>query len=401
MHDEYIPYGHQSIDDNDIEAVIKSLRSLWLTQGPIISEFEQAISKRVASRYAVAVSSGTAALHCAAFAAGVRKGDEIITSPNTFAASGNCARFLGADVKFVDIKPETFCMDSGLLEAAITERTKAIIPVDFAGQPCDMDEINDIAKKNGLTVIEDAAHSLGAEYKRKPVGSLAAMTIFSFHPVKLITTGEGGMIVTNDDELKLKLRMFRSHGTTKGEFTPLMQPEQGADNENIYSRGINRSSRAKWYYEMQLLGFNYRITDIQCALGLSQLAKIDQFISRRREIAGRYTEAFKENPYIEIPFQESDRLSAWHLYIIKLRLDKMKSTRRRVFEELRNMNIGAHVHYIPLHLHPYYRKLYGHKRGDFPITEKFYDSALTLPIYPGLEDKKCERIIESVLNILR
>jgi dTDP-4-amino-4,6-dideoxygalactose transaminase len=252
-----------------------------------------------------------------------------------------------------------------------------------------------------LSVIEDAAHSLGAEYKGKPVGSLATMTIFSFHPVKLITTGEGGMVVTNHNDVITKLRMFRSHGTTKGEFTPLIEVEQAADNENIYSRGNKRESKSEWYYEMQLLGFNYRITDIQCALGLSQLKRIDQFLSRRKQIVCRYNEAFKENPLINTPNNSPDRKSAWHLYIIRLKLENREIARRRIFEELRKMNIGVHVHYIPLHLHPYYRKLYGHARGDFPVAEEFYDSALTLPLYPELRDDDCDRIIESVLKVVR
>ena len=400
MKKSYIPYGHQSIDENDIAAVVEILKSEWLTQGPIVAEFENAIARRVGARHAVAVSSGTAALHCACFAAGVKTGDEIITAPITFAASGNCARYLGADVKLVDVHPGSYCMDPTLIESAISDRTRAIIPVDFTGRPCDMDAINEIASKHGLTVIEDAAHSLGATYKDSPVGALADMTIFSFHPVKLITTGEGGMILTNDDELAVKLKMFRSHGTTKGEFTPLMEVEQGADNDNRYLNDDRRNSKAKWYYEMQLLGFNYRISDIQCALGISQLGKMDHFLKRRKQIAEQYNSVLQGHSLIKTPMIEAEGQSAWHLYIINLNLGKMKKTRRLVFEELRERNIGVHVHYIPLHLHPYYRERYGYKRGDFPVAEEFYDTALTLPLYPGLGDEEFNRIVEAVLSIV-
>lgn len=400
MKKSHIPYGRQSIDKNDIKAVVEILSSKWLTQGPVIDQFENAIAKFAGSKHAVAVSSGTAALHCACSAAGVEPGDEIITVPITFAASGNCARYLGAHVKFVDVIPTTQCMNPELIEAAITERSKAIIPVDFTGRPCEMDAINEIAQKYGLTVIEDAAHSLGAVYKNRPVGSLTDMTIFSFHPVKLITTGEGGMILTDDDNFALKLRMFRSHGITKGQFTPLREFEQGADNENRYLRSERRNSKAKWYYEMQTLGYNYRITDFQCALGISQLDKIEHFLERRRQISEQYNSVFRNHPLIRIPRIEQGTQSAWHLYIINLVLEKMKKTRRQVFEELSAENIGVQVHYIPLHLNPYYRETYGYKRGDFPVAEEFYDTALTLPLYPGLSEEDFERIVDSVLSIV-
>jgi len=397
----YIPYGHQSIDESDIAAVVDILKSEWLTQGPVVAEFEEAVARRTGAKYAVAVSSGTAALHCACFAAGVGSGDEIITAPITFAASGNCARYLGADVQFVDVHPDSYCLDPARLEAAINGRTRAIIPVDFTGRPCDIDAINAIAARHGITVIEDAAHSFGATYKSQTVGALADMTIFSFHPVKLITTGEGGMIVTNDDELAVKLRMFRSHGTTKGEFTPLAEPEQGADNDNQYRNGPRRGSKARWYYEMQLLGFNYRISDFQCALGLNQLGKMDHFLERRRLIAERYNKAFNGHALIRTPQATGNWESAWHLYVVNLNLKHMVRTRRQVFEELRERNIGVHVHYIPLHLHPYYRETYGYKRGDFPVSEAYYDTALTLPLYPGLNDAEFERVVDGVLSSVR
>ncbi len=398
MTSDYIPYGHQSIDESDIDAVGEILKSEWLTQGPVVAEFEKAVARRTGAKHAVAVSSGTAALHCACFAAGVTAGDEIITAPITFAASGNCARYLGADVKFVDVQPDVYCLDPERLEAAITERTRAIIPVDFTGRPCEMDAINAIAARHRITVIADAAHSFGATYKDRAVGVLADMTIFSFHPVKLITTGEGGMVLTNDDNLAVKLRMFRSHGMTKGEYTPLARPEQGTDNDNRYLKESRREGKASWYYEMQLLGFNYRISDFQCALGINQLGKMDHFLARRCEIAGRYNNAFSGHPLIKTPADERDRKSAWHLYVINLDLENMKKTRRQVFEELRDLNIGVHVHYIPLHLHPYYRETYGCKRGDFPVSEAYYDTALTLPLYPALSETDFQRVVDAVLT---
>jgi dTDP-4-amino-4,6-dideoxygalactose transaminase len=288
-------------------------------------------------------------------------------------------------------------MDSQRLEEAITPRTKAIIPIDFAGQPCDMDEINAIARKHNLTVIEDAAHSLGAIYKGKPVGALAPMTTFSFHPVKHITTGEGGMVVTDNKELAEKIMLFRTHGITNNDNCMILK-EQAADNENSSQTSENPDTRSPWYYEMQALGYNYRITDIQCSLGLSQLRKLDRFVARRLEIVERYNEAFEQSPLLVTPYVKSDRQSAWHLYMIRLRLDKMSKGRREVFEQLRALGIGVHVHYIPLHLQPYYRDKFGYKRGDFPEAEAYYDSALTIPLFPGMTDDDCEHVIKSVLE---
>ncbi len=397
---KYIPYGRQTIDQNDIDAVTEVLKSDWVTQGPSIQRFETALCDYSGAKYAVAVSSGTAALHCSMYALGIGAGDEIITSPITFAASGNCVLYLGGTVRFVDIKPDTYCIDYRKLEEAITPRTKAIIAVDFTGQPCDMDEINAIAQKHKLAVVDDAAHSLGATYKDNPVGALAAMTIFSFHPVKHITTGEGGMIVTNNKMFAEKMRTFRTHGIINND-DRLILKEQAADNENLELSDKNPDTRSPWYYEMQDLGYNYRISDIQCALGLNQLKKLDSFITRRLEIVQRYNEAFEKSPYLVTPHQESDRSSAWHLYVLRLRLDKMKKSRREVFEELRALNIGVHVHYIPLHLQPYYRTTFGYKRGDFPEAESFYDSALTIPLFPTMTNDDCERVINSVTKVIR
>ncbi|HLF18627.1 MAG TPA: UDP-4-amino-4,6-dideoxy-N-acetyl-beta-L-altrosamine transaminase [Candidatus Omnitrophota bacterium] len=397
MPESFIPYGKQTIEDDDIEAVVEVLKSDWLTQGPKIAEFEEAIAKRVGAKYAVAVATGTAALHCACFAAGVGEGDEVITSPISFSASGNCALFLGAKVKFADIKPDTYCMDPKKLEKAITPRTKAIIPVDFTGQPCDMDEINAIARKHNLIVIEDAAHALGATYKDRPVGSLTDMTIFSFHPVKHITTGEGGMVTTNDAQFAKKIKLFRTHGITNLDEDMLLT-EQAADNENTFNNGEKSKTKAPWYYEMQALGFNYRITDMQCALGLSQLKKLDRFLKRRREIAALYDQAFSRSNKLIVPYQENDRQNTWHLYMVRLNPANLKKSRRKIFEELRAKKIGVHVHYIPIHFLPFYRDRFGYKRGDFPQAEKYYDTAITLPLYPAMSRRDCERVIEGLLS---
>jgi len=396
MSEAFIPYARQSLDEDDIAAVMEVLRGDWLTQGPYIAEFEAAIAARVGARHGVAVATGTAALHCACYAAGVGPGDEVITAPITFAASGNCALFLGADVKFADIRADTYCLDPAKLEAAITPRTKVIIPIDYTGQPADMDEINEIALRHGITVIEDSAHALGATYKNRPVGSLAAMSIFSFHPVKHVAMGEGGLITTDDDGLAAALRLFRTHGITNND-AAMRLADQAADRDPGGAAEANVADRAPWYYEMQELGFNYRITDVQCALGLSQLSKLDSFLDRRREIASRYGAAFSQSELVVLPHQEADRDSAWHLYMLRLRLDKMHKSRRQIFEELRARKIGVHVHYIPLHLQPYYRDKFGYKRGDFPESESYYDAALTIPLFPGMTDADCERVIDAVL----
>lgn len=395
----FISYGKQCIEEDDIQAVIEVLRGDWLTQGPKIAEFEQAIAKRCETRHAVAVSSGTAALHCACLAAGIQPGDEIITSPVTFAASGNCALYCGADVKFADIRPDTYCIDPERLKAAITSRTKAVVTVDFTGQPCELDEIMAIAREHELVVIEDAAHALGATYKGRPIGGLADMTTFSFHPVKHITTAEGGMITTNDDELARRLRLLRTHGITNQD-DDMELTDQAADYDNQYFQGEQGATRAGWYYEMQALGMNYRISDIQCALGLSQLKKLDRFLKRRREIAERYDQAFASTKHIITPLRQADRESAWHLYVIRLNPETVQKSRRSIFEELRQRQIGVHVHYIPLHLAPYYRKRFGYDRGDFPQAEKYYDTALTIPLHPGLSDQDCNRVIESVMDVI-
>ncbi|MDA1357858.1 MAG: UDP-4-amino-4,6-dideoxy-N-acetyl-beta-L-altrosamine transaminase [Proteobacteria bacterium] len=400
MSEDFIPYARQSLDEDDIAAVVEVLRGDWLTQGPNIAAFETAVAARVGAKHGIAVATGTAALHCACYSAGVGPGDEIITAPITFAASGNCALFLGAGVKFVDIRADTYCLDPEKLEAAITPNTKAIIPIDYTGQPADMDEINEIAARHGIAVIEDSAHALGATYKGRPVGSLAAMSIFSFHPVKHVAMGEGGLIATDDDELAAALRLFRTHGITNNS-AAMQLAHQAADKDCGGHAEANADDRAPWYYEMQELGFNYRITDIQCALGLSQLTKLDGFLARRREIAAFYNTAFGKSELLIPPHQEADRESGWHLYMLRLRLDRLSISRRQIFEELRARKIGVHVHYIPLHLQPYYQEKFGYRRGDFPESEAYYDAALTIPLFPAMRDSDCERVVEAVLACVR
>ncbi|MER1998572.1 MAG: UDP-4-amino-4,6-dideoxy-N-acetyl-beta-L-altrosamine transaminase, partial [Lysinibacillus sp.] len=359
---EFISYGRQSIDEEDIQAVIETLRSPNLTQGPKIAQFEQAVADYVGVKYAVAFCNGTAALHGACYAAGVGEGDEVITSPITFAASANCVRYVGGTVVFADIDPVTYNIAPQQIKANITEKTKAVIPVDFTGQPVDIDEIMEIAEQHNLVVIEDGAHSLGATYKGRKVGQTAHMTMFSFHPVKPVTTGEGGIIVTNNEHYYKKLMQFRSHGI---EQVPYSHEKGG------------------WYYEMTELGYNYRMTDLQAALGVSQLKKLDGFIERRQQIAQYYDEAFKDVIHINTPKQLEGTTSGWHLYMVQLE----KADRKKVFEAMREANIGVHVHYIPVYWHPYYRDL-GYEKGLCPIAETWYEKALTLPIHPGITEEQ-------------
>ena len=397
MPEHFIPYGRQWIDDDDVAAVAEALRADWLTQGPTIAEFERAVAARVGAKHGVAFTNGTAALHAACFAAGIGPGDEVITSPITFVASANCALYLGARIAFADIRPDTYCLDPEKLESAITPATKAIVAVDHTGQPCDLDEIRAIAKQHRITLIEDAAHALGATYRGRPVGALSDMTMFSFHPVKHITTGEGGMITTEDDDLARKMRVFRTHGISR-DAASMSLGDQAADNVGGVEPRRNPATPAPWYYEMQALGFNYRITDVQCALGLSQLKKLDRSLERRREISRRYTEAFANSRVLVTPYQEPDRESAWHLYVIRLRLEAMAKTRRQVFEDLRHSNIGVNVHYVPVHLQPYFRERFGFTRGDFPEAEAYYDGAITIPLHPTMTDADCERVIDAVVE---
>jgi perosamine synthetase len=372
----YLPYGRQWIDDDDIEAVVEVLKGDYLTTGPYISKFEQAVAQYVGAKYAVAFSNGTAALHGACFAAGISEGDEVITTPMTFAASANCVLYQGGTPVFADIDEKTYNIDPNKIEEKITDKTKAIIPVDFTGQPVDLDRILEIAKKYNLVVIEDAAHALGATYKGRKIGSISDMTMFSFHPVKHITSGEGGIITTNNKEYYEKLLQFRSHGITR-------------DKEKL------NEYHGPWYYEMQFLGYNYRMTDIQAALGTSQLKKIDKFVELRQKCVAMYNEAFKNIDEIITPFQHEDGESSWHLYIIRLKLDKLKASRREIFEALQQQNIGVNVHYIPVHFQPYYQQL-GYKKGICPNAEKLYEEMITLPLFPAMSETDVHDVIKAV-----
>ena len=371
-----ISYGHQCIDNEDIEEVIKVLRSPWVTQGPRIKEFEQALATYCGARYCAAFSSGTAALHAAYFAADIGKGDEIITSPITFAATANAALYLNARPVFADIQADTANLDPALLDRNVTEKTKAIVPIHFAGQPVDLDEIYSFAEKHDLLVIEDACHALGAEYKGKKIGSLSDLTVFSFHPVKTITSGEGGAVLTNKKDLYEKMVMFRNHGVTR-------------------DRNRLRNDQGDWFYEMHYLGYNYRITDFQCALATSQMKKLDRFISRRREIVYRYDKAFESEDNIDLLHQKENRTSAFHIYVICLKPETLGRSRKEAFEYLRNRGIGVQVHYIPVYLHPYYQQM-GYRKGLCPVAEDYYERAITIPLHPSMEKKDVDRVIEEV-----
>ena len=381
VRETYLPYGRQWIDEDDIKNVIDTLKGDYLTTGPTIKEFEKKIASYVGAKYAVAVSNGTAALHAACFAAGIKEGDEVITTPMTFAATANCILYQGATPVFADIDVETYNIDVNDLERKITEKTKAIIPVDFTGQAVDLDPILKLAERNHLTVIEDAAHALGTKYKGKKVGSISHMTTFSLHPVKHITTGEGGVITTNDEEFYRKLLLFRTHGITRDESL------------------LENKKEGTWYYEQLALGYNYRITDIQCALGISQLKKIDRFIDKRRALVKKYHESLSTLGGLIIPRQADFSNSSWHLYIIQLELEKFKVGRKEIFEALQAENIGVNVHYVPVYYHPYYQKL-GYKKGLCPNAEKLYEGMLTLPLYPGMEEKDAEDVIEAVNRVI-
>jgi UDP-4-amino-4,6-dideoxy-N-acetyl-beta-L-altrosamine transaminase len=372
----YLPYARQWIDEEDIQAVVDVLRSDWITTGPKIEEFEKKFAKYIGVKHAVAVSSGTAGLHAAVFAAGIGDGDEVITTPYTFVATANCILYQGARLVFADIDPTTLNIDPKEISKRITSKTKAIICVDFAGQPCDYGEILGIAKEHDLIVISDAAHSLGAEYEGQKVGTISDMTAFSFHAVKTITTGEGGMITTNNDQYAGRLRNFRSHGIT----TDARQREKA---------GI-------WSYEMVDLGYNYRITDFQCALGIKQLDKLGAFIDKRDKLATRYGELLSSTDTIDTPVIKEDVKHAWHIYVIKLNQERLKIDRLKLFKEMRNKNIGVNVHYIPVHMHPYYKKRFGFSEGDYPIAEDTYRNVLTLPLFPKMTILDQDRVVQAL-----
>jgi len=371
-----LPYGKQSIDDDDVQAVVDVLRSDWMTTGPKVAEFEEAFAAWVGAKHAVTFSSGTAALHGAAFAAGLKPGDEAITAPMTFAATANCILYQGARPVFADVCVDTLNIDPAEIARHVTSRTRAVLPVDYAGHPADLDPILELANKAGLVVIEDACHALGGEYQRRKVGSISHMTVFSFHPVKHLATGEGGMVTTDQPQLAEALRRFRNHG--------------------ISSDARQRQSAGQWHYEMVLLGFNYRLTDIACALGLSQLGKLEANLERRREIAARYTEAFQKIMGITSPSVRPEGNPAWHLYPIRIDPLHLRANRGDVFCALRAENIGVNVHYIPVHLHPYYRSQFGYKGGEYPIAEASYEQLISLPMFHGMSNQDVEDVITAV-----
>lgn len=383
-----IPYGRQQIEQSDIDAVVAVLRSDWLTQGPAIEAFEQAVAQRCAAAYGVAVCNATAALHLACLAADLGPGDWLWTSPNTFVASANCARYCGAEVDFVDIDPVTWNLDVErlavkLAQAKVLNRLpKVLVPVAFSGQSCDMAAIRRLADHYGVLIIEDASHAVGAAYQGRPVGcgDYADMTVFSFHPVKIITSGEGGMLLTNSAELQQRLCRLRSHGISR-------DPAQ-----------MDEPSHGPWYYQQLELGFNYRMTDIQAALGLSQLARLDSFLQRRRQLVARYDRLLQDLP-LRLPGRQAGAESAWHLYVVRLQLEQIKPSHRQVFEALRAAGIGVNLHYIPLHLQPYYRDL-GFCPGDFPAAEAYYREALTLPLHAGMLDAEQDQVIAALRQAL-
>jgi UDP-4-amino-4,6-dideoxy-L-N-acetyl-beta-L-altrosamine transaminase len=370
----FIPYSRQLIDEDDIRAVLDVLRSDYLTQGPKVQEFESALAEYCGSRYAVVFSSGTAALHAAYFSSGIGSGDEIITSPITFAATANAALYLGAEPVFVDIEPETGNINPALIEKAVSSHTKAIVPVHYAGHPADIDQILELAEKHRLIVIEDACHALGASYKNRKIGSISDMTVFSFHPVKPITTGEGGAVLTDNQDYYEKLLMFRTHGIIKD------------------GQRFANESDGNWYYEMQFLGYNYRMTDIQAALGISQLRKLDSFIDARRKIASQYAKVFSGNPYFDLPAEKGYAKSSWHLYPIMLKKDFIYR-KPELFSKLRQQGLALQVHYIPVYMHPYYRDI-GFKQCICPEAELFYKRQISIPLYHGMNDKDIRRVVE-------
>lgn len=384
-----IPYGHQDISEDDIRAVEEVLRSEWLTQGPAVERFERAVADYCGAPHALATCNATAALHLACRALGLGPGDVAWTSPNTFVASANCIRFCGADVDFVDIDPQTYNMSPVELERKLEDAKrrgrlpKIVIPVHFAGEPCEMEAIHALAQRYGFRVIEDASHAVGARYRGTPVGACAHsdIAVFSFHPVKIVTTGEGGMALTRNKDLYGRMLMLRSHGITR-------DPAKMTGN-----------AEGAWYYQQLDLGYNYRMTDIQAALGCSQMRRLEVFLARRHEIAGRYERALARLPVV-IPGRREDTHSAMHLYAIRVSAERSGKSRKEVFDALRRAGVGAGVHYIPVHTQPYYRAL-GFRPGDFPAAERHYAEALSLPLYYGLTDAEADHVVATLSGSLQ
>ncbi|NOS67205.1 MAG: UDP-4-amino-4,6-dideoxy-N-acetyl-beta-L-altrosamine transaminase [Candidatus Peribacteraceae bacterium] len=375
-----LPYGRQSVSDEDIRAVNDVLRSDWLTTGPKVSQFEKAFASFTGAKEAVAVSNGTAALHAAMYGAQIRPGDDVIVPAMTFAASANAAVYLGATPVFADVDSETLLIDPKSLESRLTKKTKVVVAVDYAGQPCDYGALRAITEKKKLTLIADACHALGGTYKKKPVGSLADLSTFSFHPVKPIATGEGGMITTDDPDVATRMRRFRNHGIT-------------TDHRE-------RQEKGAWFYEMPDVGYNYRLTDIQCALGISQLTNVPAWTKRRQALAKKYDAAFSSMKGLKPLSVRSDVTHAYHLYVIQLDLEGLSADRNQIFQALRAENIGVNVHYIPVHLHPYYRKNFGTKEGMCPVAEKAFERILSLPMFATMTDDDAGDVITAMEKVL-
>lgn len=384
-----IPYGRQDINQADIDAVVEVLRSDFLTQGPMVPRFEQVVSQRMGARHAVAVNSATSALHIACLALDLGPGDWLWTSPITFVASANCGLYCGAKVDFVDIDPRTYNLCPQALERKLqkAEREgrlpKIVIPVHLCGEPCDMAAIHALAQRYGFRIIEDASHAIGGRYKGEMVGNgrYSDITIFSFHPVKIITTAEGGMALTNDDALAERMALLRSHGITR-------DPEK-----------MTHVADGPWYYQQIELGFNYRMTELQAALGLSQMARLDDYLARRHALSRRYDELLADQP-LTLPWSHPDSHTALHLYVIRLQLGNIGKTHRQVFEALRTQGIGVNLHYIPVHTQPYYQKM-GYKAGDFPEAERYYSEAISLPMYPAMSENQQDMVVDSVRKALQ
>ena len=373
---EYLPYGRQTIDDDDINAVIEVLRSDWLTTGPKVSEFEQVFAEFIGTTEAVAVSSGTAALHASMHALGISQGDEVILSPLTFVSSANCVVFEGGTPVFADVDPNTLLLDPKKVASKITPLTKAIIAVDYAGQPCDYNALSEISKQHDIPVVSDSCHALGATYNGNRTGTLALLNVFSLHPVKHITSGEGGVVTTNDTELAKSMRKFRNHGIN-----------------------LEHGNRKIWEYEVTDLGYNYRISDMQCALAISQLQKLPNFIKRRREIASLYNSAFENILEFQPLDVRPEVQHSYHLYVVKIDTEKLGRDRLNIFTEIRDQYIGANVHYIPIHLHSFYRKKFGTGPGLCPIAESAYNQIISLPIFPSMTDEDVNRVINAILRL--
>ncbi|RYE78652.1 MAG: UDP-4-amino-4,6-dideoxy-N-acetyl-beta-L-altrosamine transaminase [Oxalobacteraceae bacterium] len=384
-----IPYGRQSISQADIDAVTEVLTSDWLTQGPAVPRFEQAVASHCGATHAVAANSATGALHIACLALGVGPGDVVWTSPISFVASGNCARYCGADVDFVDIDPRTANMSPAALEAKLQAAEqkgrlpKVVIPVHLAGQSCDMAAIHALGQRYGFRIIEDASHAVGGSYQSQPIGNcrLSDITVFSFHPVKVITSAEGGMALTQDAELASRMQRLRSHGITR-DAALMVNPPDGP-----------------WYYEQLDLGYNYRMTDVHAALGLSQMSRLDAFVARRHEIARRYDADLANLPLVT-PWQHPDNYSGFHLYYIRLRLDQLAKSHLQVFNDLRAGGIGVNLHYIPIYRQPDFAR-YGRTGADYPEAEKYYAEAISLPMYPAMTDEQQGQVIDTISGVLR